>query len=305
MPIPTYEDYGNCGPLGGPTNLQEVDDGTMIRQPSKPPGTRGSTPGGDFGSPGTSFKQGLTCGVPTALLNPALYENYWALYLTLKARMDKFGWQIFDHWLRGTGNEVSIDELRGDNSREAAANAREWAEYMRAARELDPHVERSLARHAAEFARTREADLKTHSLQEEFYAKFHGEVGGPYGGYFTGYDLLHGTNSTVGDFEVTGRLAAEAEEPPKSGYHFSYQELAFTFNDIADMNLKYGADVVGGAVVTPMAMALFCRTPQDYTLHIRWQADYELEFSEVKPGLPPSPATKAKPQGLANRLFRR
>ena len=62
--------------------------------------------------------------------------------------------------------------------------------------------------------------------------RFHAEVGSKQGEYRTGYDVLHGSNSTAGDFVITGTCNATRNGLPGSGYTVKCENVAFVFNDI-------------------------------------------------------------------------
>nr|MDT0658869.1 hypothetical protein [Micromonospora sp. DSM 115978] len=61
-------------------------------------------------------------------------------------------------------------------------------------------------------------------------------------GWGTGYENLHGTDATVGDFHIEGNPTVR---PLPGGGHEVVLDTTFTWNDIVDPNPKYGEDWVG------------------------------------------------------------
>ncbi len=110
---------------------------------------------------------------------------------------------------------------------------------------------------------------------------FHAEVGGKYGGYWTGYNLLHGSNKEAGDFELSGKFKAVRATPPGTGYTVTYEKLEFVFNDIADVNTRYASDVGFARMAANMASCLGGLPPKDYILHVEWEAVAPIKI-EVK-----------------------
>jgi hypothetical protein len=76
------------------------------------------------------------------------------------------------------------------------------------------------------------------------------------GGYKTGYDLLNGSNSLVGDFQYWGY----AEFTDKTiSYH-----LTLTRNDIIDPNRNYISDTILEKIYKGVG------NPTNYNVHIQW-----------------------------------
>jgi hypothetical protein len=100
--------------------------------------------------------------------------------------------------------------------------------------------------------------------------RFHGEC--PENSGFSGYALLHGTNSTVGDFLITGW--ADAGEPDTDGSFILTLTLRFVFNDIVDPNGNYAMDRIRAAVADIFTFG----QPKSYRLSISWGAS---SFAEV------------------------
>ena len=228
--------YTGRGALGGAVNRPQIDEGTLNRNRSTPPGPVGTSCSDDM------YVYGLTSTMRAGL---------WAV-------QDKFAHQIFDLWLKGQTMEVTF----GDE---------EWAQYMRADEGLKRQIHDALVLHA-EMMR-RDVDQSNGTLGQSFHHRFHVEIGGPAGGYLSGYKLLHGTNKDAGDFEISGTFTAIRPGPPGSAYTVTYDDLEFVFNDIIDINKRYPVDRGLGRFTTGMAKCLYNRPPKDYTLHIKWKAE--------------------------------
>jgi hypothetical protein len=173
--------------------------------------------------------------------------------------MDKHAWQIFDLWFNGNAPaEVTFD-------------SEEWASYMNASDGLQQQIHAQLTVHAQQLRNrlSRGPDR----LREPFHLTFHAEAGSADGGYTTGYDVLHGSNRTVGDFEIRGRFTAIRSGLPVPTYTITYDQVSFVFNDIVDINRKYKSDISFGRVAANMARCLNVGPPKDYTLHIKWTAE--------------------------------
>ncbi len=175
---------------------------------------------------------------------------------SVRAAMDEYAREIFDLWFSGTApREVTFDNPK-------------WAAYMRAETKLAGQITSQLKAYA-ELIRD-EVEQRGGRLMRPFSHTFHGEVGGPIGGYFTGYNVLHGTDKTAGDFNVSGQLSAIRSGPAGGAYTVTYTGLIMVFNDVVNANKRYGPDVTGLRVANNIAKALNTPPPRDYVLHIRW-----------------------------------
>ena len=91
--------------------------------------------------------------------------------------------------------------------------------------------------------------------------RFHAEIEN---GYRTGYELLHGANAEVGNFEIKGSFIARKDSKIRNAIIVTY-DLVFTWNDIQDP-LK-------GHFTDEMAVIFFRLfsdyIPKDYTLRIK------------------------------------
>lgn len=229
------------GPLGGRTNQPQVDHGTTNRQRSKP---------------------GLQCE-DDLLLSISAY----AMLQSARAMMDEQAQEIFDLWFSGEAD----DEVTFDSE--------EWGNYMRAEKHLQQQIEARLTKHAEQLRD--QSKGSTHTVEGEIDLTFHAEVGGKYGGYWSGYNLLHGSNKEVGDFELSGRFKAVRSHAPGGAYTVTYEKLEYVFNDIADVNTRYSSDVGFARMAANMASCLGSLPPKDYTLHVEWDAAAPIKI-EVK-----------------------
>lgn len=206
---------------------------------------------------------------------------------TLKKLMDEYGWEIFQPWFYGsTTGDLTIENER-------------WQTYMLASKELQQQVQSALSAHGESLQARIDADPQG-TLEEDFFHRFHGEVGGKGGGYFTGYQLLHGSNKSVGDVEITGRFQAVSLGGPGAGYKVTYRQLSFVWNDIVDQNKTYATDIRLAQFCANIASCLKVGPPKDYILHIKWKSGQKVEI-----------AVKGKTKGtettssLTSRFFRK
>jgi hypothetical protein len=178
-----------------------------------------------------------------------------AMLQSVRVAMDDRAWELFELWFRGKAPpEVTF-----------ATPA--WAEYMRADQRLASQIRMRLEMHA-EGLRDKAAAAGSNLLRAPFALRFHAETGSKQGGYVTGYEVLHGTNASAGDFEVEGFCTIR---PGKDGaYTVNYDTVAYTFNDIVDANKRWSADVIFARTAANMAAALRTGPPRDYRVKIRW-----------------------------------
>ena len=232
-------DRGNRGPQGGPTKNPIIDQGTLIRQPSKTPGPQCD--------PDWRFE-----------------VTAKAMLLGAHALIDEYAKEIFDLWFSGRAPaEVTFDNEK-------------WGSYMRAEKKLQQQITVQLTGYA-ELIRDK-VNSSLGRFQSAFSHSFHAEVGSEQGEYRTGYDVLHGTNRSAGDFVITGRLTAIRSGPPGSAYTVTYDDLLFVFNDIVDINKKWKSDVIFGRLTSNMARCLGTGPPKDYVLRIKWRAENPMKI---------------------------
>ena len=84
------------------------------------------------------------------------------------------------------------------------------------------------------------------------------------GGYFTGYDVLNGSNGDVGGFEYLGMIY-------KLKGH-TYVGGEFTFHDIVDVNKKYPSDIQYNELMKTLVMQ--SGHGVDYNIHITCKYTY-------------------------------
>jgi len=119
--------------------------------------------------------------------------------------------QLIYHWIYGRGKRLLID------------NDDVWNEYMKANPNFKQRVMDStygaFRKGESEFSFTNGSLVLS-------------ETG--HGGYFTGYDLLNGSNKEVGGFSLSGEAYNEDDTV--------YVKVNYEYNDIMDVNGKYYTD---------------------------------------------------------------
>jgi hypothetical protein len=233
-----------CGPLGGSTNNPLIDEGTMGRQQNRPP-----------------VRLDNSDWLSRAANEVGCYYARDALRGVLILQ-DEYAEEIFIRWLFGFGAPETVF----DNDK--------WASYMRNEEGLRKQIVDKLSADALNTVNRSPMPNE----EGDFTLTFHAEVGSKYGGYNTGYNVLHGSNSTVGDFVITGHYRVGPSSSPGGGYTVLYENLSFVFNDIVDVFSKNIADVKLGELASYMAQCYGVH-PRDYTLRIKWKA---LEPVEVE-----------------------
>jgi hypothetical protein len=193
-----------------------------------------------------------------------------AMLAAARFKMDEFAKEIFDLWFNGKTSGVVT---RGNDR---------WARYMRAEKRLQSQITQQLIAHA-EGLRLR-LNNGPSRIQDSITHSFHAEVGSSTGGFFTGYDLLHGSNKSAGDFQIIGRFTADRSGPVGSGFTVIYENLLYVFNDIFDANKKWTADLALARAAANIARCLGTGPPKDYTLRIQWQATSPIRI-EAGPGM--------------------
>ena len=166
-----------------------------------------------------------------------------------------FGRQIFDQWLQGQAEaEVVWDDER-------------WAKYMDSEPRLREQIAAALGKHAHEVAALTEVLDGVYNGPIQI-PPFHAEVGPEGGGYGSGYDLLHGSNKSAGDFTITGKVDAVRDG---STYRVTFTDVEYGFHDIVDPLTK-GLDPALARLMTEAATCLYGRPPKTFRLHIVWRA---------------------------------
>lgn len=77
--------------------------------------------------------------------------------------------------------------------------------------------------------------------------------------------FLHGSNSTVGDFEIVGEFSFE----PNGDELIAEFSVDCIWNDVIDPNYYYWTDRIKSAVINMVTFG----SPQKYDLHICWNMD--------------------------------
>ena len=96
--------------------------------------------------------------------------------------------------------------------------------------------------------------------------QFHVEL--PENSGLSGYALLHGSNKSVGDFQLLGFAEVGDAINPKEGDWDIELNLRFVFNDIVDPNSNYWTDTVKNALANIVTLG----QPESYQLSIHWSS---------------------------------
>ena len=188
--------------------------------------------------------------------------------------MDDFARLIFDLWFCGLAPEVvTFDDDR-------------WAAYMRAEPRVIGQVTAQLELHAKALEAAVRSGAPGALLGRLALPPFHLEVGSESGGFFRGYNVLHGTDRRAGGFQVTGRYRVVPAVGPARGYTVFYEDLAFDFGDRVDANVRWNADRIAGSMAKEIAVLLNGRPPKDYELHIKWRPEQTIICNVGIPGMP-------------------
>ena len=145
--------------------------------------------------------------------------------------LDERGAELFYRWLNGTGEDLFT-------------NGGVWGEYMSSNYTLKNQVDIALY---GENATRQQSGFVNFSIHAEIE-----------NGYTTGYQMLHGTNSYLGDLTIQG--FADVISPTQTSYN-----VLVTWNDRIDPNNRYFGDVVRAGILNTFF------SPADYNVHISWQ----------------------------------
>jgi RHS repeat-associated protein len=154
-------------------------------------------------------------------------QNWW---------FDKQGEQLFDHWRNGKGKELIL-------------NSEEWGDYMSSNSLLERQI----------FLELYYNDLICRKGDGEVYGVLHGDAATGMG-YATGYDLLGGSNSDVGDLIYSGNVTILQD----GTYEY---ELEFIWNDKMDPNHQYTMDTIGASVFPG----------EPYIVRIKWKTKIKMK----------------------------
>ena len=106
------------------------------------------------------------------------------------------------------------------------------------------------------------SDFDSRSASGSLDITFHAEL--EENGYHSGYEQLHGTDSTLGDFHIGGNAGITYNGGTKIGNYAT----TLTWHDTINPNLTYTMD----GYLSNMAYRIF--TPADYTVAHTWQQTY-------------------------------
>ncbi len=179
----------------------------------------------------------------------------------LLAGMDKHGELILGTYLYGGGKRIAIDER-------STSEPPFWADYMMKHQGLKDQCLGKLIPVVKEIAG--KEHLGKFAVNLQFHAEF------PQNRGFSGYELLHGSNSKVGDFRMGGVAKVSEAINPKEGDFDIEIELHYQFNDIVDPNHSYVTDTIR----EKLAKVITLGKAQAYRLQINWHADLLIEVRQ-------------------------
>jgi hypothetical protein len=156
--------------------------------------------------------------------------------------MDARGMELFVHWLEGRG--YPLTSYNG-----------EWGIYMSSNSAVNGQID---------------VKVKLDSIRRQssgtFFKRFHAQL---QSGYFTGYQMLSGSNSSVGDFVLDGK----ADVQTKLQKRITNYKLKATWNDKIDPNNNYFGDIIFSTVIKTIL------DPHDYEAHISWDLQRTVELN--------------------------
>ena len=262
------------GPVGTDANSPVLDKGTTAKLLNRPSAPENSKP--DFMHPGDFFSEVLYYPITATGAKIIRKAVEWGAG-------DEQGNQLLELWLSGTApDEVTLD----DDS---------WGDYMRKEPNLQKEIQNQLKQDAYSFINR--FKMGTKKIEFDYEASFHGEVGEKagyvkYGGYFTGYQILHGSKKTdtLKDVQILAKVTVEWKGAAPLPYTVTYKDLQFMWDDIINVNPKYKMDKI---------LANYSRwekeftsggpPPKDYSVHIKWKGTDPVTFS-VNTSAPPKAA---------------
>lgn len=164
--------------------------------------------------------------------------------------MDRQGREIFNKWLYGFGRKLVIK------------GKKYWNDYLMENKHFVATVKKM----------TTDAMTQRRTDDGKFSETAHLDLsGGTGGGYRTGYDLLNGTNATVGDFHLEGTIY---ETETDDVYRVSAR---YTLHDIIDPNFDYGLFEKAAYVSCKLSQGWFFGG-YDYELEISGDIEYHVEW---------------------------
>ena len=261
------------GPLGTEANNPAMDKGTNARIQIRPRAPENNKR--DFMHPGDFFSEVLY--YPVTAMGAKIIRKTAEYTLG-----DKQGRQLLELWVSGTApDEVTLDDD-------------DWGEYMR----KEPHLQEQIHKRLELDAYTFRDRLKASSgrIEIDYETSFHGQVGEKegnvkYGGYFTGYQILHGSKKTdtLKDVQIIGKATVAWKGVSKTAYTVTYRNLQFIWNDIINVNPQYRMDrILANYSRWEKEFSSGGATPKDYTVHIKWNATEDVTIN-ITTILPPYP----------------
>ena len=248
------------GSLGTPTNNPALDSGTSARVRNKPKRPLGTIVW-------NCFEEDVF--VPVAAHGTKLGREGWMF-----PRQDKQGRYILDQWLSGTADVITLD-------------SDDWGDYMRAEPNLREEIYKKLNGDAHDMWETVQRSSGT--VQQKYDTSFHGDVaikssrGKPKnGGYYTGYELLHGSKGGafyragsqiypalgarggsvwLKDVQIKGEFIAVRSGAAGSPYTVTYKDLHFVWNDVVNPNPIYTKDPIYAGYAKWRTITLVNRSP--------------------------------------------
>jgi hypothetical protein len=177
------------------------------------------------------------------------------------------------------GKELFMNWLHGRVDKELILNNNTWQAYMNADVSHRIGLEKKL-REVANAQRQKMIMTNAMPVAQTFSTQgFAAYVGKEGGGYWRGYEQLHGANMRVGGMRVvSGKLRAQ-KGPAPYDYSVTFSDLDLEFNDITDPahgNLADGAAANGFEL---LAKALNVGPPKDYITRVRWRSNLTVNMA--------------------------
>jgi hypothetical protein len=304
------------GPLGSDSNSPAIDPGTLQRIPHASPGavmdeSKKINYHSGFKLARGEYKQGADVvhkfevslrqivalgamswkDMTQEAIRVLTHDKAQGLLNALHLVQDEFGCEIFDHWFYGTGApEVVLETER-------------WGNYMRAEPNLSRRIHSALARCAGKLIAPHYLKPPEGGLRDSFdyicTKEDAMEVGPAYGGYRTGYELLHGVNRNESGFQISGRYEARPTGPAGHPFMVTFSNLRFVFNDVVDPNFMYKMDGVSDIGARAVADVLHAGPPKAYVVRIKWGGHLPVTVSampdQAGARVPESPQLYVKP----------
>ena len=162
-------------------------------------------------------------------------------------KSDSFGRKILWNWL--FGKEKSINDTDG-----------KWAEYLKKNKILKQRVQEQILPLGNDLAPGEAITVNK---------TFHMEIEN--GEDIIGYQYLHGTNATVGDFHIEGTIT-------NIDNAVLVYDLTYTWNDIIDPNPDYASDMAKASLAYMIPFA----DPTDYIISITWHDITGIGIGDIK-----------------------